>query len=103
MRIRVSRRSVRVFAAVISLAVPMTSRFAAAQEKKADSPPAARSDFALTIYSSADPASFDPKQFAVEREANPAQFKVPGYGVVRETRKVTLADAENTVRFTDVA
>ena len=64
---------------------------------KADAP-AARSDFALTIYSSADPGSFDPKQFSQNRGQ-----PVPGYGVVRETRKIALNEGENTVRFTDVA
>ena len=65
-----------------------------------------RSDFALTIYSNADPATFDPKQFSRQRALNPYnpdQFRIPGYGVVRETRRVELAEGTNTVRFTDVA
>ena len=60
--------------------------------------PAVRADFALTIYSSADPGSFDPRQF-LQNRGQP----LPGYGVVRETRKIALNEGENTVRFTDVA
>ena len=43
---------------------------------------ASAEDFALTIYSTADPATFDPQRFAQQREANPYnryQFKLPGY------------------------
>jgi hypothetical protein len=62
--------------------------------------------FSLTIYSTADPATFDPQQFTQQKLANPYnawQMKLPGYGVVRETRKIDLKDGENTVRFSDVA
>ncbi|MFO0952025.1 MAG: hypothetical protein U0835_12910 [Isosphaeraceae bacterium] len=70
-----------------------------AQEAKAkmEQPPA-RSGFALTIYSSADPRSFDPRQFR-----DGAQGPIPGYGVVRESRQVPLENGLNTVRFSDVA
>ena len=63
-------------------------------------------DFALTIYSTADPATFDPQQLAQQRLANPYnawQLKLPGYGVVREIRKIELKEGQNTIRFTDVA
>jgi hypothetical protein len=64
------------------------------------------SNFALTIYSTADPATFDPQQLAQQRLMNPYnryQLKLPGYGVVRETRNIELAKGENEIKFTDVA
>jgi hypothetical protein len=61
-----------------------------------------RSDLALTVYSTADPASFDPKQAAQSGQANGA-YQLPGYGVVRETRTIALEKGLNTVRFADVA
>lgn len=63
-------------------------------------------DFTLTIYSTADPAAFDPQQFAQQRAMNPYnynQLKLPGYGVVRQMFKIDLLAGENTVKFTDVA
>jgi hypothetical protein len=81
---------------------------------RADSPPAtAPADngpgFALTIYSLADPATFNPSQFIAQQnqyaqyyQYNP-QFELPGYGVVREVRPITLQKGDNTVAFTDVA
>jgi len=60
------------------------------------------SKFSLTIYSTADPATFDPRQTAQERQTDPA-YKIPGYGVVRETRKIALVAGDNQVKFTNVA
>ena len=77
-----------------------TSRSAAATTKPGSS------DFSLTIYSTADPATFDPQQLAQQRLMNPYnawQMKLPGYGVVRETRKIEIKEGENTIRFSDVA
>jgi hypothetical protein len=54
--------------------------------------------FALTVYSSADPASFNPKG----NPDNPGEV-LPGYGVVREIRSIDLAAGLSTLRFTDVA
>jgi hypothetical protein len=68
---------------------------------KDDAPPA-ESRFSLTIYSTADPATFDPQQIAEERQADPA-YKMPGYGVVRETRKIALVAGDNQIKFTNVA
>ncbi len=64
---------------------------------------AKRSGFALTIYSSADPASFDPKSFVQNARNAPGQSNLPGYGVVRDLRRLALKEGENTVKFTDVA
>lgn len=64
----------------------------------------------ITIYSSADPAGFDPRQYADQARAggNPAfAWQVPGFGVVRETRTITVPapgpDGGVSVPFTDVA
>ncbi len=72
----------------------------------AQSKPATQPAFSLTIYSTADPATFDPQQLAQQRLMNPYnawQFKLPGYGVVRETRGIELKEGENVIRFSDVA
>ena len=62
------------------------------------------SDFSLTVYSTADPAFFNPaQQQAAQRYYGQPQQLPPGYGVVREIRKIDLARGENTLRFTDVA
>jgi hypothetical protein len=62
--------------------------------------------FSLTVYSTADPATFDPQELARQRLMNPHNhhhLRLPGYGVVRETRPIDLKAGENVVRFTDVA
>ena len=90
---------------ILLLAASLTiSRFSFAQPKPADAPPVEKpSTFSLTIYSNADPGLFDPQEYA-ENQANRGQGpRLPGYGVVRETRKIDLIAGENTVKFTDVA
>lgn len=60
----------------------------------------------LTIYSTADPMSFDPQLFiAQQRMGEVPQFasQVPGFGVVRDMRRLDLVEGLNTVSFTDVA
>lgn len=62
--------------------------------------------FSLTIYSNADPATFDPQDYVRQQTLNPyyaQQNPLPGYGVVRENREIQLDKGENVVRFTDVA
>ena len=83
-------------AALLALALP-----AAAQ----DTEPVVE-DVALTVYSSADPASFDPQQFALQQRMgwNPMfAYQVPGFGVVKEVRRVRLPQGNGTLRFRDVA
>jgi hypothetical protein len=66
----------------------------------------AQPGFSLTIYSTADPATFDPRAYlpqASPQESDSASPSVPGYGVVRENRVISLNQGENAVRFTDVA
>jgi hypothetical protein len=63
--------------------------------------------FALTVYSTADPA-FDWANWNLQRQANRGYYgynpyPFPGYGVVRETRRITLEEGRNAVRFTGVA
>ena len=60
----------------------------------------------LTVYSSADPAGFDPRRFiSNQRSGRTADYvwQVPGFGVVRETRTVKLEAGISELRFTDVA
>ena len=95
-------------AALLTLA-SMTSAQDRNPKQDADKPAAApavqpldqTTPFALTVYSTADPATFDPK-------GNPQQpgynnQPLPGYGVVRERRQIDLAGGVSTIRFTDVA
>src|SRR4051812_20821496 len=76
----------------------------AAQQQPAT--PVETSDFSLTVYSTADPATFDPQELARQQVLNPYDRysnRLPGYGVVRELRKIDLLAGENVLRFTDVA
>jgi hypothetical protein len=60
----------------------------------------------LTIYSSADPGTFDPlAQLRADSQNNPfgLDLRVPGYGVVRDTRKFQLHPGTNSLQYTDVA
>ncbi|RMD63328.1 MAG: hypothetical protein D6824_05455, partial [Planctomycetota bacterium] len=58
---------------------------------------------ALTIYSSADPASFNPQAFVNGARSGYSASSAPGFGVVRETRVVELNRGVQELRFTDVA
>jgi hypothetical protein len=69
-------------------------------------PAAAEDGPSLTVYSSADPAGFDPQQFISQQRLghNPNfAWQVPGFGVVKEVRKVEMPSGDGFVRFTDVA
>ncbi|MEM6333212.1 MAG: DUF4139 domain-containing protein [Planctomycetota bacterium] len=71
----------------------------------ADDPPAGQG-VSLTVYSSADPASFNPQQFIANanRGHNPQfAYQVPGFAVVRDTRAMTFAAGRNELALTDVA
>jgi len=58
---------------------------------------------AITIYSAADPAAFDP-QAAWRAARNPYnQQPLPGFAVVRETRILDLRAGENRIEVVDVA
>lgn len=61
---------------------------------------------AVTVYSSADPAGFDPQKFVGQQRQgyNPNfAWQVPGFGVVKVEREVELESGLNALRFTDVA
>jgi hypothetical protein len=78
---------------------PATPR---AADPAPDAPAQADSKFTLTVYSTADPATFDPQQTALDRQADPA-YKIPGYGVVREIRRIPLIAGDNQLKFPNVA
>ena len=59
----------------------------------------------LTVYSSADPAGFDPTRFVAQQRQGAtatAASQVPGFGVVRDTRRVDVP-AAGELAFADVA
>lgn len=63
-------------------------------------------DIAVTVYSTADPASFDPQQYIAQQAMghNPNWvWQVPGFGVVKEQRSVELKAGLNELKFSDVA
>jgi hypothetical protein len=63
-----------------------------------------RPAFALTIYSNADPATFDPQEPVRDQlESGAPNMITPGYGVVREVRSVELAGGVSRLEFPDVA
>lgn len=63
-----------------------------------------RADTSITIYSSAQPGAV-PAEFyrPVPGGGAPNGMAVPGYAMVRDTRRMSLAAGRSTVRFTDVA
>jgi hypothetical protein len=70
------------------------------------SPPPAEPGVALTVYSSADPAGFDPQQFLAQQRqgGGPAWvWQVPGFGVVKEVREIPIAEGVSELPFTGVA
>ena len=90
--------------ALAALAAPCAT--ALAQEKPPLTHASEPEELALTVYSTADPAGFDPQQFVAQQRMghNPMfAWQVPGYGVVKEVRKVLLAEGITNVRMTDVA
>jgi hypothetical protein len=70
---------------------------------------AADRELSLTIYSSADPAGFDPRQVIdiAQRQdyTYPQQItqQVPGFAVVRDSRVLDLKQGANEIALTDVA
>ncbi len=66
----------------------------------------AQPETSVTVYSSADPAGFDPQQFiAQQRQGDHPNFawQVPGFGVVRQIRSFDLEQGRQSLDFTDVA
>ncbi len=90
---------------VAALGLAFAASFATAQTTAPTTSVSADSNFSLTIYSTADPATFNPQQIAQQQLMNPygGDVNLPGYGVVREIRPIDLTEGENTIRFSDVA
>ena len=87
------------------LATLCLSSVASAQATQPATQPTTQPGFALTVYSTADPA-FDWNGWQQQRNSGyyyGNQNAFPGYGVVRETRNVTLEEGRNQTRFTGVA
>ena len=66
----------------------------------------AGNETSLTIYSSADPAGFNPQQFIAQQRGGfnyNSAWGVPGFGVVKQVRDVNLKKGVNEVPFSDVA
>ena len=59
----------------------------------------------LTVYSSADPAGFNPQQFIQQQRMSGMDniWGVPGYGVIKEVRRVAVPKGTGALSFTDVA
>lgn len=68
--------------------------------------PAPASTVSVTVYSSADPGSFNPQQFIDQQRAGwdpQTAWSVPGFGVVREKRRLSIPRGSGWVAFEDVA
>ncbi len=68
--------------------------------------PAAQPDVSVTVYSSADPGAFNPQQFIDQQRAGwdpQSAWGVPGFGVVREKRRIAIPKGTGWVPFSDVA
>ncbi len=69
-------------------------------------PESAESLVSVTIYSAANAGDFDPQQFIDQQRAGmdpQSAWAIPGFGVVRETRRMQLPKGEGWVPCTDVA
>ncbi len=91
--------AIKLHSTALALLIPLQACTAFSQERVEEGA-------AVTIYSSADPAGFDPQRFiAQERQGFDPNYawQVPGFGVVKEVRNVDLQAGENELRFTDVA
>lgn len=68
--------------------------------------PAYGQETSLTIYSSADPGSFDPLSYVgMQRNQGQSMFpgNVPGFGVVKQVRDVSMTSGRNEIAFSNVA
>lgn len=66
----------------------------------------AEADISVTVYSSADPAGFDPQSFIAQQRSGGTPMwarSVPGFGVVRDVRTMKVPQGEGTLSLTDVA
>ncbi|MEY2795316.1 MAG: hypothetical protein RIR10_1032, partial [Planctomycetota bacterium] len=84
------------------IATSTLSHAALAPRSETEKPSAGTS---LTVYSSADPAGFDPQQFIQQQRMSGIDnvWGVPGFGVVKSVRKLTIPKGRGELAFTDVA
>jgi len=101
------RARLRILPRTLALVAATTATVGAAPRAGADDPRLAPAEGpSLTVYSSADPAGFDPTRFVAQQRQGYntfAAWQVPGYGVVKEERDVDLAAGTSEIAFTDVA
>ena len=90
--------------------MPVNAPVAKPTEKAAQKPTQKAADkpaegVSLTVYSSADPAGFNPQQFIQQQRMSGMDnvWGVPGYGVVKVVRKVAVPKGVGQLAFTDVA
>jgi hypothetical protein len=71
----------------------------------ASAPEAPKPGTSLTVYSSADPAGFDPQRYVQQQRTSGMDdpWGVPGFGVVKTIRPVQIPAGTGTLAFTDVA
>ena len=90
-------------------AVALASTSAVAAPDKSTATPTATptptEGVSLTVYSSADPAGFNPQQFIQQQRMSGQDnvWGVPGYGVVKVVRRVAVPKGLGELAFTDVA
>ena len=84
-------------------AAPTVQKTAEKSAEKTDGKPTP--GVSLTVYSSADPAGFNPQQFIQQQRMSGQDnvWGVPGYGVVKVVRKVAVPKGVGELAFTDVA
>lgn len=58
---------------------------------------------AITIYSKAQPGAVDPDSYRPVPGRGRADYTVPGYAVIRQSRPLDFASGDSQVRFSDVA
>ncbi len=90
---------------VFSAATAACIGLAAGAAKSVAAAPAQPSGTILTVYSSADPSAFNPRQWVYQTGQGGMgdPNSVPGFGVVKQVRILNLKAGDNTVDFTNVA
>lgn len=73
--------------------------------KQANPSAGGRAGFSLTVYSTADPATFSPQDLLQDQLSGQSAYTyyAPGFGVVREIRRMKLGAGVNRLEFADVA
>ncbi|MCE9637899.1 MAG: DUF4139 domain-containing protein [Planctomycetes bacterium] len=100
------RSSSRPLTVTFTVKLAVAAALAIAPVALAQDAPPGEDGPSVTVYSSADPAGFDPTQFVAQQRQGfdpNAAWQVPGYGVVKEIRRVTLKAGRNELPFADVA